>query len=465
MQSNKYLLNRLHALILSVIFILALCVRVYPIVNDPENHRAGFGIFGDSFLYHKIGYNLYKGRGFSGKDDGEAFGQKEPGGTALVYTPELVRPPLYPLFIAGVYRFFGNKEAMLHPDRWRVNLDRVRLAQCVIDSLTCLVVFFIVYEISEGACFASLLGALIYSVSPYNIFYTRALLSETLAVFFVTSTIWFWIRAIKSPTTAAWLFTGALLGLAVLTRPEHIFFILVICALSAVFNLKDPLMCFKRGALVLLGFLLISAPWISRNYRLFHRPVVASSSLGFNLFQGTYESNANWSGWGQFPKEAFESEDEKNKILDFYERYDQAMTEGDPDIQIVDKDFTKIAVKRIQENPLKMIKLWIEKIPRLWYQKYIPMYAYRESSGIYLLFYLAFAVFGFLTSSLQQKRAQLPIACLFIYLTIIYLPLHIEPRYCVAAIPGIIALSAVGISNFKMVLERYRLPMGQVKLR
>ena len=39
------------------------------------------------------------------------------------------------------------------------------------------------------------------------------------------------------------------------------------------------------------------------------------------------------------------------------------------------------------------------------------------------------------------------IGLLFVYLNLIFLPVHIEPRYGVALMPGIIALTGIGLGK------------------
>ena len=55
---------------LLLIFVAALTIRLFPILVTPEPVKAGFGPFGDSALYHRIAYNLCKGHGYSGVDNG-----------------------------------------------------------------------------------------------------------------------------------------------------------------------------------------------------------------------------------------------------------------------------------------------------------------------------------------------------------------------------------------------------------
>src|SRR5712692_8334878 len=124
---------RLPSVSLGVIFVVALAIRVHPVVDSPETFRGGRGMFGDTYLYNAIAYNLYKGNGFSGTDYGGSVGRGEnkPG---LTYEPSIVRAPLYPFFLAGVYKVFSSHEDVPSPSTWRKNFDRVRLTQCVLDA-------------------------------------------------------------------------------------------------------------------------------------------------------------------------------------------------------------------------------------------------------------------------------------------------------------------------------------------
>ena len=73
---------------LIVIFVAALIVRLYPVINSPEKINKGFGPFGDANLYHILTYNLYKGNGFSGTDDGTPYGlNPEPNSSNAAIRP------------------------------------------------------------------------------------------------------------------------------------------------------------------------------------------------------------------------------------------------------------------------------------------------------------------------------------------------------------------------------------------
>jgi hypothetical protein len=49
-----------------------------------------------------------------------------------------------------------------------------------------------------------------------------------------------------------------------------------------------------------------------------------------------------------------------------------------------------------------------------------------------------------------------PIVLLFGYLNVVFLPLHVEPRFGVALMPGIAALAGVGLARAALWLGRAR---------
>jgi hypothetical protein len=105
----------------------------------------------------------------------------------------------------------------------------------------------------------------------------------------------------------------------------------------------------------------------------------------------------------------------------------------------------KLALERIRKHPFECLKGWVIKIPRLWYQFYIPMYLYKEASGGFFIFYFIFALFAMWKSTKEEKILMAPVCLLFVYLNFIFLPLHIEPRYGVALMPGVICLTSIGV--------------------
>jgi hypothetical protein len=163
------------------------------------------------------------------------------------------------------------------------------------------------------------------------------------------------------------------------------------------------------------------------------------------MFLGTCETNSNWQGWSDLPGGAFDSEEERAKAQSLYDALVALGHVGTLKAKNVDDSLMKLALERIKKHPVECLKRWFIKIPRLWYQFYIPIYFYREASGGFFIFYFLFAVIAFWKGTNRERELMAPFSLAFVYITFIFLPLHIEPRFGVALIPGIICLASIGI--------------------
>ncbi len=200
---------------LCTIFTVALVIRLQPVLSTPEKIRSGFGPYGDTYFYHRTAYNLYKGNGFSATDDGRAYGLV-PTEQNLAFEPTAIRGPVYSFFICIVYKLLCNQKDMESADNWHKNLDKVRIVQCIIDASVCLLVFFIVRFIYPSSVLPAFIASALYCFCFYNIFYTRALLSESLTTFIAACLVFFYLLSLKSTGKLWWFLTGIFLGLLVL---------------------------------------------------------------------------------------------------------------------------------------------------------------------------------------------------------------------------------------------------------
>ena len=135
---------------------------------------------GDENRYTTPAINMLAGRGFS-NDVSPPYGPTE----------HVV--PLYPLFIATVYAVFGE------------NNSAVRIAQGLIDLLTCLLVAFIAFRLAPASLArpAAIMSLVIYGcLSWFTVHWTRYVLTETLALFFTTLAIAVSILAIQKKALA-----------------------------------------------------------------------------------------------------------------------------------------------------------------------------------------------------------------------------------------------------------------------
>ncbi|MFC1708675.1 glycosyltransferase family 39 protein [Candidatus Omnitrophota bacterium] len=447
--------NKLYIAIgLGIVFVAALIFRFYPVINNPEEINKGFGPFGDSNLYHCIAYNLYRGNGFSGIDDGTPYGLNQEPKTKE-YEPAINRGPIYPTFIFLVYKFLGNPEDMKSLDNWHKNWNKIRLAQCVLDATICIFVFFIVRLIYPASLWPAFISAVLYAFSFYNIFYTKALIGESVTTFLLALAILFFTLSIKSGKKLLLFLAGVGFGLVVLSRTEYVLFILLLALYIFFVNRRSFSMAIKKGLIFIFGASIIIAPWVLRNYIVFKEPVITIGALGYNMHQGTFVTKDNWTSWGEYPEEIFSNDQEKEAVYSLYESFHKYYTKGSIKVKEFDDAFMELALKKIRDNPGQIFKIWITRIPQLWYQDYLSMYAYVEASGWFFVFYFMFAMLAFFISSGQERILMAPVGFLFVYLNLIFLPLLIEPRYGVALMPGIIALTGIGIWKSLLVLKSF----------
>lgn len=423
---------------------VALTIRLYPILITPEPVKAGFGPFGDSALYHRIAYNLYKGHGYSGIDNGSAFGLSQPG-QPVIYEPAITRGPVYPAFLASVYRFWGDAAAMESIKRWHVNWNRVRIVQSIFDALICLLLFWAVRALYPNRYLPAFLAAALYGVSFYNIFYARMLLSESVTTFLVAIAIIAGVMALKSGRIVYWFIVGAGFGLASLSRPEYILFPFFLAGFIFLHQRHEIRGAVKASVSLVCGLVLVIAPWALRNYMTYKQFIPTSvGAMGLNLFTGTYE-NEDWQSWGKYPDRIFKSAEMKKEITAWQGKLAYHLKRGTIGLKKYDLQFKALALDTIKENPLNCLTVWIKRLPRLWYQNYIQMYVYQEPSGIWFIIYFLFSILALSLMKPKIRVACTPIFLLFLYMNLVYLPFHIEPRYGVTIYPGLSILTAIGL--------------------
>jgi len=183
------------------------------------------------------------------------------------------RAPLYPYFLALVYRIFGHDYLI------------ARLIQFLMGSFSCVLVYFLAKRIFNrrtaaiAGVAASLYGVLIY--------YDGELLIPVLLVFLDLVLILSLLWADQKPSYARWGVCGAVLGLSALARPN----ILLVGAALVVWMIirsknrgkaagSKSLVCFVLGAI------LVVSPVTIRNYVRGHDLVLIASQGGMNFYIG-----------------------------------------------------------------------------------------------------------------------------------------------------------------------------------
>jgi 4-amino-4-deoxy-L-arabinose transferase-like glycosyltransferase len=223
----------------------------------------------DAAAYAAIARNLDEGNGFT----------VGPSATQ----PSSDYSPGLPLFVAGIYKVTGGVHERL-----------ARIVLALIGALAPLFAYLLARRLARGvrerAVVAGLIAALVVAIYPATIEYTGMLMTEPLAATLLAGAMLAILWAGDDDSPWRWPVPGLTLGALALVRPEY----LAIGGLLAVLIfLRQRLHLPWRRALlaaavVVLGIVVVIAPWTVRNAFALHRFVSVSTGGGQVLYSGTY---------------------------------------------------------------------------------------------------------------------------------------------------------------------------------
>ena len=141
---------------------------------------------------------------------------------------------------------------------------------------------------------------------------------------------------------------------------------------------------------------------------LFGKPVVTIGGLGYSLYLGRFETSSNWKGWDVFPDEIFVGLKEKETVESLQRTYATLLPTGSVRLKEPDDAFFTLALDRIRRDPVATVATWFKRMPRLWYQLYIPMYRDLEPSGWFFIGYFVFGLYAFVSGTRHDKVPTTP---------------------------------------------------------
>lgn len=257
--------------LLGAILTLALVLRVSLVVGT-RHLRLG----SDPTDYDRLARLLAGGRGW-----GQSVLAAGRGPTAF-------RPPLYPLFLAGVYKITGG------------SLTAARLTEALLGTLTVALIGWVAFRLMgrRAAICASVLAA----VYPALIVYSTAVLSESIFVPLELGALAAALQARQAPNKAwRWsVVAGALLGLGILARPNSFLLVLPLGALvvtQAQSGTRLAVGSLAQAALLVVCAGVVVTPWLIRDEVVMHAAVPVSDIDAFNV-AGVYNID---SGSAPFP--------------------------------------------------------------------------------------------------------------------------------------------------------------------
>ncbi|HKS29837.1 MAG TPA: glycosyltransferase family 39 protein [Pyrinomonadaceae bacterium] len=375
-------------------------------------------VAGDTSDYLTIARNLAFHHVFSLSDN--------PSGPLL---PTTHRPPLYPALIALLW--WGDSPPVV----------AVMLLQSLLGAATVSLVYLMARDRFNRH--VAVLASLGMALAPMTGFFTAVLLTETLFTFLLTLAVFWWGRE-KA------VLAGLALGLAALTRPGVLFFILALPLLSLLPSMRHRLRTFLIIAVAAVAVL---SPWVVRNAVVFGRFIpVAASGWGMNLLCGTIETELVgikvWTGseWA---------------LLDIS---NHPLLQVPPGLSETEKDSVLLsrAVARIVESPGQWLVVRAGQYPKLFLDSgnyllgshNIPIsqalaelrFGVLLVKGLFLLgnlFVIVVAALGFFTER-KRMASLIHLVSFPVFLLLAQLPMWTESRYSLPIMPMAAIFFAVG---------------------
>lgn len=193
-------------LILTAILVGAFAVRLYKINNPVGDWHAWrqADTISVSQIYVDYGINLLMPRYYDISPTQTGF-----------YNPQGLRFVEFPMFNLFNVLLFKN----FHHFSLEVWARLISITSAVGST-------FFLYLIGKKFLgkWGGLISAFFYAFIPYNIYFTRVILPEPLAVFFVVSSIWFFIVFVEHKSRLSLFLSSALLAMGLLLKPFVIFY-------------------------------------------------------------------------------------------------------------------------------------------------------------------------------------------------------------------------------------------------
>jgi 4-amino-4-deoxy-L-arabinose transferase-like glycosyltransferase len=205
-------------------------------------------------------------------------------GRGLTYPPSedavkhFERPPVYPLFLAGVLLAGGELGSA---SLARAVPTSVKIAQALIGAVVIWLIGLVAWRAAGSA--AAAIAAGLAAVYPPLVWISAYVLSEALYAVLALAAVWWLGRTIdRAGPAPRWpaVLAGMASGIAVLTKESMVFFLMV----SVVW-----LVVRRRMALVtllLVGALVVIGPWVARNVRVHGQFVLGAPHGGVTFWTG-----------------------------------------------------------------------------------------------------------------------------------------------------------------------------------
>lgn len=332
--------------------------------------------------------------------------------------PTAVKPPLYSIFLAGIYKIFGH------------NYLFVRIIQSIIGAITCIIIYYLGKEILGKA--VGIVSAILFIFYPVFIKSSVQLLTECLFTLMISLISLYILRISRGGSLKNAIFLGAWLGISVLTRSLMVFFVPLILFLIA-FNFIQINKNSKLKILITItiSFLLLVSPWVIRNYIVYHAFVLGGTQAGEVLYTSYNPRQGYLYG--------FTTNDE---VIAFASTIENEVERSG--------FLFKKALESIKERIREVPRMEVLKVVFFWSIFDWEILSADPGRGVYNFFYVFFLPFSIVGAMLLWKDFK-KYSVLFIpviFFQLLALVFFGSPRYRMAIEPSLIIFAGAGINYF-----------------
>ncbi|MGQ9678851.1 MAG: tetratricopeptide repeat protein [bacterium] len=364
------------------------------------------------------------------------------------------RAPLYPFFLALLYRFLG------------VNLFVVRLVQAVLGSLSCGLLFFLGSNLFDRRI--GFLAGLVMAVYPLFIYYDGELLIPVLLVFLTQ--LGFFTFYLSERLDRHWYLPGFIFGLGAIARPNILVFF---PGIFFWFIWRYRPGWWRRATLFFLAALIPIVPVAVRNYIKSGKLVLIAWQAGTNFYIGNNEfsdgttaivpgTRGSW--WGGYNDVKAGAEMALGRNLKGAE---------------IDRFWMAKGVEFWRQKPVKALFLTLKKV-YLWFSGYEvsnnrDLYFFKRYSFLnFLLFALPFLkfplglVFPLALAGFYLLRAKwrvlLPVYLFTGSYALSFVPFFITARYRLTVLPFYLLAAVGGLMRWHKADGREKVRAGLIFL-
>jgi len=355
-------------------------------------------------------------------------------GKGLIFEgkPYVIKPPTYHIFVGVIYFLFGHYPII------------VLFVQAVLYSLTCAILYCIARKFFDEP--SSLLASLLLAVYFPLAIYASGVISEIVSVFLTVLVILFWIRYFQQYQKLDLVVCGFTLGAVILCKPALLFLPLVLIGQSVLQGARTRQTLFTSGILLLSVAVPLSF-WTVRNYLTFGEFILLSKgNMGSVVVRSVIDQDHKYGLWNDVFHWRYRNSGDPRLDLqrDVDKRIELANAKKNPPKNI-DRLYLEETWRMFQADPITYVTGVFVRLFRLWIshptKSSIPMKLFVAGIDVGLLI---FAVIGGVTFRRLWRELSVfwfPI----VYITLIHIPMHVEPRYAAPMKPFLLIFSALGV--------------------